>query len=220
MFKQYLKRTAICVFGLALYGLGNACGVIAGEVGTNAWNTLNIGVADTFHITFGMTNLIIGLVVIVIDLFGKGKIGLGTILNIAVISIFSDFWIRILRSSGLAAGTISGILLTLAGQIILSVSTIIYMIPELGCGPRDTLMIIVGKRFPNTPIGIVKFCVEIIVLIAGIILGAPFGIGTILVMALQASIFQLCCRLFRFEPRNLVHEDLLDTVRRIRSGLS
>ena len=56
--------------------------------------------------------------------------------------------------------------------------------------------------------------------IAGIILGAAFGIGTILVMALQASIFQLCCRLFRFEPRNLVHEDLLDTVRRIRSGLS
>lgn len=219
MFKQYLKRIAICVFGLALFGLGNACGVMAGDVGTNAWNTLSIGVSDTFHISFGMTNLLIGLVVIVIDLIGRGKIGLGSILNIAVISYFSDFWIRLLSSFGFGSGTITGIIFTLAGQIILSVSTIIYMIPELGCGPRDTLMIIVGKKFPDVPIGIVKFCVEVLVLIVGILLGAPFGIGTILVMALQASIFQACCRIFRFEPRSLVHEDLLDTIRNISTGI-
>lgn len=215
MFKEYLKRIAICIVGLALYGLGNACGVMAGDVGTNAWNTLSIGVADVFHISFGAANLFIGLTLVVICLIGKGKIGLGTFLNITIISIFSDIWISLLRSLGISTGPLLGILLALAGQIIISVSTIIYMKPELGAGPRDTLMILVGRKMPDVPIGAVKFGVEVVVLLAGILLGAPFGIGTVLVMALQASIFQFCCRIFRFEPRSLTHEDLLDTFRRI-----
>ena len=53
-----------------------------------------------------------------------------------------------------------------------------------------------------------------IILVVGILLGAPFGIGTILVMALQAAIFQFVCRLCHYEPRDIVHEDFMDTYRR------
>ena len=45
--------------------------------------------------------------------------------------------------------------------------------------------------------------------------GAPFGIGTVLVMALQASIFQGVCRITRYEPRDIRHEDLADTLRNL-----
>ena len=53
------------------------------------------------------------------------------------------------------------------------------------------------------------------VLIVGVLLGAPFGLGTVLVIVLQASIFQLACRVTNIEPRNIVHEDFAATFRRV-----
>ena len=41
------------------------------------------------------------------------------------------------------------------------------------------------------------------------------GIGTVLVMVLQASIFQFACKITRYEPRNAQHEDFLDTYHRL-----
>ena len=89
------------------------------------------------------------------------------------------------------------------------------MTAGLGCGPRDTLMIIIGRKMPKAPIGTVKFCLEAAALLVGILMGAPFGLGTVLVMVLQASIFQLACKITRYEPRAVTHEDLVDTWRRI-----
>ncbi len=218
MFKEYSKRFAICVLGLALYGLGNACGVMAGAAGTNAWNTLTIGLTDSFGISFGMGSFIISLAVILIDIIGKGKIGFGTLLNAVVVSLFTDVFValfRLLPSSGSIA---VGVVYSLLGQVILSFAMVLYMIPALGCGPRDTLMVIVGKKFPKAPIGAAKFGIDVFALAIGVLLGAPFGVGTVLVMALQAGIFQFACRVCRFEPRSVNHEDVADTVRRIRNG--
>lgn len=219
MSKEYIKRFGICILGLAVYGLGNAFGVFAGSVGTNAWNTLTIGLSDKAGFSFGTGSFIISMIVIAVDLIGKGKIGFGTVLNILVISIFSDIWIKVLGLFPAPGSMAAGVVCTLIGQFILSFATVIYMIPALGCGPRDTLMVILGKKLPKVPIGAVKFGIEMIVLVIGVLMGAPFGIGTVLVMALQASIFQLVCRICRFEPRDLDHEDILDTVRRIRCDI-
>ena len=218
MFKEYFKRVAVCVTGLALYGLGNAFGVLAGSAGTNAWNTLNIGLSNIFGFSFGTANLVISLVVIVAAIIGKGKIGFGTILNILIIPVFSDLWIKVFGLLPAPGSMAAGVVCTLIGQFVLSFATVLYMSPALGCGPRDTLMVILGKKLPKIPIGAVKFGIEVIVLAIGVLLGAPFGIGTVLVMALQASIFQLVCKICRFEPRRLNHEDVFDTVRRIRNG--
>ena len=97
MAKEYFRRIAVCFVGLIFYGLGNACGVMAGSVGTNAWNTLSIGLADSLGWSFGAANFCISLIVIVAVIIGKGKIGIGTILNIVVISLFSELWIGLLR---------------------------------------------------------------------------------------------------------------------------
>ena len=208
----------ICIIGLIFCGLGSAFGVIAGRAGTNAWNTLAIGLTEQLGVSFGTASFLISLVVILIDLAGKGKIGFGTILNIIIIAVFSDLWLIPLRHLRAASNMVLGAFYALVGQVILSFATLLYMIPELGCGPRDTLMIIVGKKLPKIPIGAARFIIEVVVLAVGVLMGAPFWIGTVLVMALQASIFQLVCRLCRFEPRSLQHEDILDTVKRIGGG--
>ncbi|MBQ4650026.1 MAG: hypothetical protein IJB73_04925 [Firmicutes bacterium] len=215
MFFEYAKRLFVCCLGLMLFALGNFFGVMSGAAGTNAWNTLALGISGFSGISFGTATFSISLVIIIIDIIGRGKLGIGTVLNVVLISAFSDIFLQIITFIPAAPNPVWGVIYTLLGQTIISFSTILYMSPALGCGPRDTLMIIIGKKFPKAPIGIVKFGIEVAALICGILMGAPFGLGTVLVMALQASIFQLACRICRYEPRSIVHEDLIDTVRRI-----
>ncbi len=215
MLKEYTKRFTYCCLSLALYGFGSFLGVKAGAAGTNAWNTLAIGIAGMADISFGEASLIISAVILAIDFFGKGKLGFGTLLNALLIPVFADLFLALFDFIPNASGAVAGAICTLAGQTIVSFATILYMLPAMGCGPRDTLMVIVGKRFPKAPIGTVKFCLEVAVLGVGFIMGAPFGIGTVLVMVLQASLFQFACKVTRYEPRNAEHEDLITTCRRM-----
>ena len=215
MIKEYSKRLVICITGLALYALGSFFGVLAGSAGTNGWNTAALGLSNVTGITFGTSVFAIGLAILVIDYTGKGKLGVGTVLNVLLIPMLSDFFLETLTFLPDPPNTIAGVGYTLLGQMILAFATVIYMSPGLGAGPRDTLMVIVSKAFPEVPVGAVKFALEIVALIAGVLMGAAFGIGTVLVIALQASFFQFACWVCRFVPREIANEDLADTRKRI-----
>ena len=215
MFKEYTKRLIICLIGLAVCGLGNFFGVKAGAVGTNSWNTLALGISSFSGMSFGSATFAISMGVIVIDLLGRGKLGFGTLLNATLIAAFSDVFLKLFSFMPEMQNSFAGVLSTLLGQALISLGTVIYMNAALGCGPRDTLMVIIGKKTPRLPIGAVRFCLEFAVLIVGMLMGAPFGLGTLAVMVLQATIFQFICNICRCEPRNIKHEDVFDTCKRI-----
>lgn len=215
MKSNYGKRILLCIASLALFGFGSFLGVKAGNAGTNAWNTLSLGLHDQFGISFGTGTFLVSILIIAIDLLGKGKLGVGSILNALLIPFFSDLFLNLLSFVPEAANPVLGSVLSLSGQIVVSFATVFYMLPGLGCGPRDTLMILIGKHFPKVPIGTFKFGIEAVALLAGALMGAPFGLGTVLVMVLQASIFQLVCRMLRYEPRSVHHEDVLETWRNL-----
>ena len=217
MKKSYSNRFIFCILSLILYAFGSVLGVKAGPAGTNAWNTLAIGFLELTGFSFGTTTFLISLVILIIDFFGKGKLGFGTVFNSILIPVFSDLILILISFIPDASNHFVGAIYSLLGQIIISFAMILYMKPALGCGPRDTLLIIIGKKTPKFPIGVVKFLIELAVMIIGVILGAPFGLGTVLVMILQASLFQLACKITNFEPRSIEHEDLVDTIRAMRN---
>ena len=217
MLKEYVKRFALCITGLLVFGLGNALGVYAGEAGTNAWTTLALGISEASGMLYGTAVLVIGLAVLVIDFAGRGKIGFGTILNMVLIAYFSQGFVELLELLPKVSGQLAGSLVSLFGQAVISFATIVYMKARLGCGPRDTLMVLIGNKLPMLPIGAIKFALELAVLLVGFALGAPLGLGSVLVMALQAAIFQAVCRICRYEPRDEEHEDVRDTVLRLKN---
>ena len=215
LFRQYISRFIICMIGLTLYALGTYFGVVAGAAGTNGWNTLALGLSNCTGMSFGRGVFTVSAAILIIDFMGKGKLGVGTFLNALYIPWMSDVFLETLSFVPDPPNILVGTLYTLLGQMIIAFATVIYMKPGLGAGPRDTLMVITGKIVPKVPIGAVKFVLEIAALLAGVLMGAVFGIGTVLVIALQASFFQFACKVCRFEPRDVVNEDLADTWRKI-----
>ena len=218
MVKNYIKRLVYCNLGLFLMGFSSMLCVRAGEVGTNAWNTLSIGINARTGLSFGTATFVVSLLIMLIAFTGQGKLGLGSVCNVVLIPVFSDLCLKWCAFIPEATNPVVGILFTLAGQTLTSVAAVIYMRPALGCGPRDTLMVLLGKKFPKVPIGVIRLAVECTALVAGVLLGAPFGIGTVLVMVLQASIFQAVCKVMRCEPRDVPHESIKDSLAKMKQN--
>ena len=214
MIREYTKRFALCMTGLFCYSFGNVFSVKAGDVGTNAWNTLAMGISETAGVTFGTATMLISCVIILIDIVGRGKLGFGSLLNFIFIPLFSDLCLVWFDFVPAAPNMVWGMVYTLCTQLWLSFALVLYMKPALGCGPRDTLMVILGRKMPKVPIGAVKFILEAAALAAGTLLGAPFGLGSVLVLVLQASMFQFACWVCRYEPRAVEHENFTDTIKR------
>ena len=218
MKKDYVKRFIKVILSLAVYSLGNAFCVLAGDAGCNAWNTLTIGMSEFFGVRFGIANVCISAVIIILDIILKGKIGFGTILNTLLIPIYSDIFIALLAFVPESPNMFVGALYAFIGQLFIGLAMVLYMRPGLGAGPRDTLMVVIGKRLKKLSIGTVKFIIEMCVLVVGFLIGGSIGLGTVVAIASQSFIFDIMCRLFKYDSRSQQNEDIFDTVRNLKNA--
>ena len=97
----------------------------------------------------------------------------------------------------------------LVGFVFMALGMWIYMSAEQCCGPRDALLVGLGKRMPKIPIGIVEVMLWAAVLLIGYLLGGPVGIGTLISTFGAGLVMQLVYTLIRFEPRKLKHRDVI-----------
>jgi uncharacterized membrane protein YczE len=212
--KSYLKRLIRLIFGLFLFALGTYFSIQA-NIGLAPWDAFSIGVSEKTGILYGNVVVLTGLVILVIDLLLKEKIGIGTILNTLLIGKFTDF-LRWLNWLPQMHSFLPGVVMLLAGQVILCFGSYFYISAALGCGPRDALMIAFGKRLRRAPIGLVRGLLEGSALLIGWLLGAKVGVGTVISVFGIGLILQMTFRIMRFEVKELSHESLLDTAKRLR----
>jgi len=208
--KNYFKRTRKLLFGLFLYSLGSTLSIQA-NVGLAPWEAFGIGVSNLTGLSYGNISILTGIVIlIVVAGLLKEKIGVGTILNTILIGMMVD----ILRSINLIPRMTNfflGTMMLFLSQVIISLATYFYISEGMGCGPRDTLMVAMGKLFPRVPIGVIRGSIEGAVLLIGFLLGAKVGIGTIIAVFGISFIMQYTFKLLKFDIKAVVHENIFET---------
>ena len=210
-FLERVRRMLIASAGLLLFAFGyymqlRIC------IGGTPWHTLNEGLSQTLGITFGQASIFVSVLVILSDLLLKEPIGLGTILDAFLVGWGADFflwWDPIPYQDGLLGSWV----VLFASMVIVCVSQVIYMKAELSCGPRDALMVALGKRVRKIPIGAVNIAMNVAVLVIGYCMGGTVGLGTLINMVATGVVLEAVFRLCKFEARDVVHEGLADTVR-------
>lgn len=212
-----LKRTALAVAGLVIFAFGIYLQLQA-DIGQAPWNALNQGLSMRLPISYGTACNVVACCIVFVDIMLKEPIGLGMILDAFVIGWATDIfialdWIPVQTSLALQ------IPCHLAGMTVLCIGQLIYMKAALGCGPRDALMIALGKRFAKVSVGTVNMCIFVIVLAGAFLLGAPIGIGTVLAVALMGPIMDLVFKIAHFDARGIQHESLLQTMRAIAESV-
>ena len=172
--KPKISTLFFLVFGLALFGLGEGLLVVS-MVGNSPWTVLAQGIHLDIGFSIGLITILISIVVLLFWIPLNQKLGIGTILNALIIGLMIDFCIKYVPTP---ESYISQLLLAAIAVLTVGMGGGIYLVANLGAGPRDGLMIGLQKK-TNLPIAAVRAFLEISVMSIGWYLGGTVGIGTL-----------------------------------------
>lgn len=163
------------VVGLVIFGLGEAL-LIAAHAGVSPWTVLAQGVSNVTGWSIGQSTFWISIGVLVFWIPLKRIPGIGTILNAVIIAAMLEYVLPYLPTPDHYS---LQLLQTLAGVLITGIGGGIYLISNLGPGPRDGLMTGL-QELTNLPIAWVRSGLEITVVVVGWFLGGIVGPGTLM----------------------------------------
>ena len=174
-----------------------------------------MGFSAAIGISYGNFVLLSGLVILAIDALLKEKIGIGTVLNAILIGKVVDF-LQFIQLMPKVQNFYMGIIVLFLGQFLICIGSYLYISAGLGSGPRDSLMVALGKRLPKVPIGLVRGLIEGTVLLIGWSLGAKVGLGTAIAVLSIGAIMQFTFKVLHFQVREVRHESIADTLLSLR----
>ena len=175
------------------------------------WEAFGIGVSYVTGLTYGTINVLSGLLILVVTVAMGERFGLGTILNAVLIGFGVDV-LQYYHAVPLIENYWLGIIVMFLGQFSISLGTYFYISAGLGSGPRDSLMIGLKRRLPKVPIGMIRGLIEGSVLLAGWLLGAKVGLGTIIAAFGISTILQLTFNWLHFDAKSVQHEGIWQTL--------
>ena len=162
-------------FGLMLFGLGEGL-LIVSFTGASPWSVLAQGISLNVNLSIGMITLLISISVLILWIPLSQKPGIATILNALIIAIMIDLCIKFVPTP---SNYYNQLILAIVSVITVGIGGGIYLVSNLGAGPRDGLMVGLQKK-TNLPIALVRATLEITVVSIGWYLGGTVGIGTLL----------------------------------------
>ena len=120
-------------FGLILFGLGEGLLIVSAS-GASPWSVLAQGLYLNLGFSIGVITILISFIVLLLWFPLKQTPGIGTILNALIIGIMIDVCIRYVPTP---ENYINQILLGAFAVLIVGIGGGIYLVANLGAGPRD-----------------------------------------------------------------------------------
>ena len=174
-FKPKFSTFFFLCFGLMLFGLGEGL-LIVSFTGASPWSVLAQGISLNLDLSIGTITLLISIAVLILWIPLGQKLGMGTIFNALIIALMIDLCIKFVPTP---TNYFYQLILAVVSVITVGIGGGIYLVSNLGAGPRDGLMIGLQK-VTNLPVALVRAILEISVVSVGWYLGGTVGVGTLL----------------------------------------
>lgn len=174
-FRPRLQTLCILCIGLTIFGIGEAM-LIAAGAGNSPWTVLSQGFSEISGWSIGVTTFLTSLAVLIFWIPLRQTPGIGTILNAVIISIAIELSLPYLPQTEVYA---LRVVETTVGILLVGLGSGLYLIANLGPGPRDGLMTGL-QRVSNLPVARVRTAIEITVVLFGWLLGGTVGLGTLM----------------------------------------
>ena len=174
-FKPKIQTLFFLSVGLICFGLGEAL-ILISSTGNSPWLVFSEGLSIKTGLSVGTATFLISLVVLFLWIFLKQKPGIGTFLNVFIIAMVIDLTSFYFDPP---SSIYSKYLLTIFSVLLVGIGSGIYLVANLGPGPRDGLMTGL-TRMSGYPISFIRASIEITVVIIGWYLGGTVGLGTLI----------------------------------------
>ena len=173
--KPRFYTVIMLITGLFFFGLGEAI-IIGSGSGVSPWTVLAQGISIRTDLSVGTTTFLVSIGILIFWIPLKQVPGIGTILNAIIIASTIDLTLPYLPQPN---DTYLKLLQVCIGIFVVGLVSGIYLISNLGPGPRDGLMIGLQKQ-TGTSIPLIRTILELSAVISGWLLGGVVGIGTVL----------------------------------------
>ncbi len=199
--KSFIVRLISFILGLSLISFGVSL-TIKAELGTGAWDALNVGLSKTIGLTVGSWVFIVGIVLIVLNaILMKSRPDFLAVITIFLAGLFIDGWLLVVLDTFQANGLWEQIVVFVVGVIVLSFGIAVYLQANFPLIPIDKLMLAIQERL-GVSMGTAKTIGELSALVAAFIFSGPIGLGTLIVTFTIGPLVQLFApRVHKFQQR-------------------
>ena len=209
--KTILLQWLRIVAGLLVFSFGVHLTIYA-NIGLAPWDCLGMGISYHTPLNYGLSMTCMAVIILLIDLFLRERIGYGTIIDALLtgnfVQMFND-----LNPLPENQNLWFGIAVMVLGFVFMALGMWIYMKAGQCCGPRDSLLVGIGKRLPKLPIGLVEILLWAAVLLIGWLLGGPVGVGTLISTFGAGAVMQAVYNAVHFEPRDVQHRGVIEVTK-------
>jgi len=167
------RRVVQIIPGLLLFGVALAL-TVAADLGSNPWTVFSQGVSDRSGLSIGIVVMLTGATLLLLFAPMREPIGLGTVLNIAIIGLAVDGTLALMPD--LESMTVRIAALAVAPPVV-GLASGLYLGAGLGPGPRDGLMTALARS--GLKVSTARSIIELTALAIGWVLGGVAGVGTI-----------------------------------------
>ena len=161
--------------GLSIFGFGHAI-LFGSNFGVSPWMVLAQGLAIQFEIGIGLSIIVVSFGVLLFWIPLKEKPGIGTFINFFVVAAVIEMTLPYIPYQ---TDISLKLLQVFVGILVIGIGGSIYLIANLGPGPRDGLMTGLSRK-TGTPMAYVRNVLEVSVVIIGWSLGGTAGVGTLI----------------------------------------
>jgi len=161
------------LFGLTLFAVALAF-TVEPKLGASPWTVFHEGVSDQTGLSFGTVVSLTGVILLGALSWLKEPVGLGTVLNVAVIGPIADVGLAIIPD---LENMVVRVLMLGAAPLLLGLGSGLYLGSAVGPGPRDGIMTALNRRGVQT--WKARTAIELTALAVGFLLGGVAGFGTI-----------------------------------------
>ncbi len=213
--KTFIYNLIKASWGLFIFSFGVYFTIFA-NIGLAPWDCLSMAISGKISLSYGIVHTSISVIILVIDILLREKIGFGTILDAFLVGLYIDVLSLINPYKAIENNLILSVVLIIVGLFAMAYGQSVYMDAGMGCGPRDSLLVGVGRRFPKVPIGLIQGIILSTVLLMGFLLGGQIGIGTVVTTFGIGIAIQIVFSLIKFEPRKVKHQNIYESIKSIK----
>lgn len=182
--------------GLMISSLGTAF-FYSGDLGSGAMATFCDGLHGLLHISYGAANTGANVVLLIIlFLLDRKFINVGTVLCVFTIGPWVNVFTGML--AGLSIGTmpmVVRILSSVCGTVLMGIGLGLYMAVNRGLGALEGFVKYIREK-SGISVKTAKIIQDAVLVTGGILLGASWGIGTLLGIVCTGPVLQASNRFF------------------------
>lgn len=206
MKKQFIKYRNV-ILGLLFYSIGVIL-MVRVNLGLAPWDVFSQGLSRTLGISLGNSTFIIGAIVLLISGILRQHIGIATLFDLFLVSVFTDIF-DFLFPPMVEFYILIKIFIFIIGLLLCGYGCFLYIPQGIGCGPRDGLLLGLSRKF-NISVSIIGISLESFALICGFYLGGTVGLGTIFVTFLKGPILEMYFKLNKIDLAGIRHRHLIE----------